>query len=164
MSNPKPLVLTEACALVGVGETTLRRLIRAGDVKARQVKRGKRAVWLVDRDSLLARFGALDAPDVGPGARVIRAARHAAAATAPASEPGEVVAMLRERVSAQEHELAGLRDELRQARVKLDELRDRLEAKDAELRALLTAPRAGALVRLVRDVRGALSELRSTRS
>ena len=165
--GPKLVSVAEAVRLTGSSESTLRRLMAAKRIRPHKRRQGSRTVIRLDRRELLAVFGAQDAPTAGPGSKAIVEARAPSATTGSTGGTGAdaggstgVIAVLRDRVSAQEHELDGLRRELRAAREKIDALRDRIDALQEERAALLSGDRPNALVRWVRGVREAAAELR----
>ncbi len=166
---PDSLISTsEAVKLTGASDSTIRRMIGAGELKATRKKRGKRTYVYIGRDEVLALFGARKPPDGGPGSQVIDRERGAAGATEGATmvaSPGATngtVAVLQERAGHLEAEKARLRDDLDRTRRELEEARADVRQVNAEMRAALTGPKPGALVRLVRGVRDVAGELRGT--
>lgn len=165
--GPRLVSVSEAVRLTGSSESTLRRLMAAKRIRPHRRRQGSRTVLRLDRRELLAVFGADDAPRAGPGSKAIADARDPRSTGGSSGGTGAdtggaagVVAVLRDRVSAQEHELDGLRRELREAREKIEALRERIDALQEERAALLSGERPNALVRWVRGVREAAAELR----
>ena len=165
--GPRLVSVAEAVRLTGSSESTLRRLMAAKRIRPHKRRQGSRTVIRLDRRELLAVFGAQDAPKAGPGSKAIAEARGPASTTGATGGTGTdsggaagVIAVLRDRVGAQEHEIEGLRRELREAREKIEALRERIDALQEERAALLSGDRPNALVRWVRGVREAAAELR----
>ena len=165
--GPRLVSVAEAVRLTGSSESTLRRLMAAKRIRPHKRRQGSRTVIRLDRRELLAVFGAQDAPKGGPGSKAIAEARAPGASTGSTGGTGTdaggaagVIAVLRDRVSGQEHEIEGLRRELREAREKIEALRERIDALQEERAALLSGDRPNALVRWVRGVREAAAELR----
>ena len=158
MSGSELLSLPDACRAVGTSDTTLRRLIATGKLKAHRKQRGKRSFVYVRRPDLLALFGTADAPESGPGAAVLKRGRGGNGGATETPPPAEMVATLRAEVEAKDRDLEALRadlkalrDELREARAERGRLLDLAERLERELAAERKAQRE-------RGVRGLLTE------
>src|SRR5262245_61687184 len=139
MAEELKLTIAQACRLVGASDSTLRRMIRTGVLDADRIKLQGRERVFIRRADLLAAFGRSDALPIGAGQLVrlvgqVLAPDPSQADTMPKSD--DLVRFLQAELSKREHELEGLRDENRH-------LHERLEALNAEIKALLRAGRNG---------------------
>lgn len=158
MTEGDLLHLPEACRLVGASDTTLRRLIAAGKLKAKREKHGRRVFVLVRRPDLLALFGTAEAPPVGPGAAVLKRGRGGNGGATETPPPTNVVAALRAEVEAKDHDLEALRadlrtlrEELRDARAERGRLLDLVDRLERELAAERKAQRERGVRALLTD-------------
>ena len=128
-----------ACQLVAASESTIRRMLRTGRLEAMKKRVSGRTKVVFDRRELLAAFGASELPDQGPGS-VVRLPSHASVRERGRQishdrvpEQPELAKLLQAELGKKEHELAGLRDELRALQVRLEEERVEVRRLNARL-------------------------------
>jgi len=135
----------EACQLVQVSDSTLRRMIQTGRLKADRKRVGKRSRVFLERADLLAFFGTQGSVS-GPGSGATKQeerSHHGGTTVSPADD-GNLIRHLQSELSKREYRIDGLRadlrenrEELREARQEIQRLYERIEALNAEMRALL---------------------------
>lgn len=141
------LGLAEAAKAVGASDSTLRRMIRQGRLKADKKRVGGREKLLINRYELLAAFGRPQDLAEGAGS-VVKLRGHDQARdpgqTVVTPDQGEAIRVLQGELSKREHALAGLNAELKELRAELASERAEVRRLNAELLALLKQERPGA--------------------